>query len=129
MPTTGIQISVYDGKNFVIWEARVKAYLVAMTAISAIEQDVPLGSMTAKQLQADNIAKGVIIGHVNNLTVLTLTMLENAFDMFDFLRARYTEKMADRQAELLSKLYSTKMEDDDSLQSHLETMLLFRKRF
>ncbi|KAK9482563.1 hypothetical protein V1527DRAFT_454911, partial [Lipomyces starkeyi] len=57
MPAIGIQTPVL-GKNFVIWEARVKAYLAAMNAISAIEQDVPLGSMTAKQLQADNIAKG-----------------------------------------------------------------------
>ncbi|KAK9343418.1 hypothetical protein V1522DRAFT_233153 [Lipomyces starkeyi] len=128
MPATGIQIPTYDGKNFVIWEARVKSYLATMNAATALDDDVSLERMTPKQLHADNIAKGVIIGHVNNLMMLTLTMFERAFDMFDYLRGRYIEKATDRQAELLSNLYSTKMSNSESLQSHLETMLLYRKQ-
>ncbi|KAK9481789.1 hypothetical protein V1527DRAFT_486285 [Lipomyces starkeyi] len=115
MPTTGIQIPTYDGKNFVVWQARLKSYLAAMNAANAIDEDVPVERMTAKQLQADNIAKGVIIGHVNNLMMLTLTMFDRAYDMFNYLRERYTEKAANRQAELLSKLYSSKMTDNTSL--------------
>ncbi|KAK9342485.1 hypothetical protein V1522DRAFT_425021 [Lipomyces starkeyi] len=65
MPTTGIQIPVYDGKNFVVWEARVKTYLAAMNAATALDEDVSIELMAAKQLQADNIAKGVIIGDVD----------------------------------------------------------------
>ncbi|KAK9317733.1 hypothetical protein V1522DRAFT_420925 [Lipomyces starkeyi] len=107
MPATGIQIPTYDGKNFVIWEARVKSYLATMNAATALDDDVSLERMTPKQLHADNIAKGVIIGHVNNLMMLTLTMFDRAFDMFDYLRGRYIEKATDRQAELLSNLYST----------------------
>ncbi|KAK9364068.1 hypothetical protein V1504DRAFT_430185 [Lipomyces starkeyi] len=84
--------------------------------------------MATNELQADNIAKGVIVGHVNNLTMLTLNMFERAYDMFAFRRTRYTETNADRQAELLAKLYSTKMLDSESLRSHLETMLLLRKQ-
>ncbi|ODQ69410.1 hypothetical protein LIPSTDRAFT_198882 [Lipomyces starkeyi NRRL Y-11557] len=60
--------------------------------------------------------------------MLTLTMFERAFDMFDYLRGRYIEKATDRPAELLSNLYSTKMSNSESLQSHLETMLLYRKQ-
>ncbi|KAK9315355.1 hypothetical protein V1522DRAFT_420221 [Lipomyces starkeyi] len=82
--------------------------------------------MATNELQADNIAKGVIVGHVNNLTMLTLNMFERAYDMFAF--RRYTESNADRQAELLAKLYSTKMLGSESLRSHLETMLLLRKQ-
>ncbi|KAK9318177.1 hypothetical protein V1522DRAFT_389273 [Lipomyces starkeyi] len=93
-----------------------------------IDRDTPLVSMDTKELQADNIAKGVIVGHVNNLTMLTVNMFDRAFDMFAFLRTRYTEANADRQAELLAKLYSTKMLNTESLRSHLETMLLLRKQ-
>ncbi|KAK9481440.1 hypothetical protein V1527DRAFT_456018, partial [Lipomyces starkeyi] len=73
MPATGIPIPIYDRNDFVIWEARVKSYLSAMNAASALDDDVSLELMTPKQLQADRIAKGVIIGHVNNLMMLTLT--------------------------------------------------------
>ncbi|ODQ74685.1 hypothetical protein LIPSTDRAFT_226850 [Lipomyces starkeyi NRRL Y-11557] len=128
MPATGIPIPTYDGKNFVIWDARMKSYLAAMNAATALDDDVSLERMTPKQLHTDNIAKGVIIGHVNNLMMLTLTMFDRAFDMFDYLRGMYIEKATDRQAELLSNLYSTKMSNSESLQSHLKTMLLYRKQ-
>ncbi|ODQ71918.1 hypothetical protein LIPSTDRAFT_64135 [Lipomyces starkeyi NRRL Y-11557] len=48
--------------------------------------------------------------------------------MYGYLKERYTAKAEDRQAELVSQLYSTKMADNGSLQSHLETMLLMRKQ-
>ncbi|KAK9349617.1 hypothetical protein V1523DRAFT_422382 [Lipomyces doorenjongii] len=54
---TAVQIPVYDGKNFLIWEARVRSYLAAMNALSAIEEDTPVETMNSKALQADNIAK------------------------------------------------------------------------
>ncbi|KAK9358401.1 hypothetical protein V1504DRAFT_471174 [Lipomyces starkeyi] len=98
MPTTAIQIPVYDGKNFVVW-----------VETTALDDDVSLKLMTAKQLQPDNIAKGVIIGHANN----PVTMFERAYDMFAYLKERYTAKGADRQAELVAKLYSTKMLNSD----------------
>ncbi|KAK9482288.1 hypothetical protein V1527DRAFT_485864 [Lipomyces starkeyi] len=105
IPATGIQIPIYDRKNFVIWKARMKSsYLAAMNAATALDEDVSLELMNPKQLQADSIAKGVIIGHVNNLMMLTLTMFDRAFDMFDYLRGRYIEQATDWQAELPSNL-------------------------
>ncbi|KAK9311280.1 hypothetical protein V1524DRAFT_411872 [Lipomyces starkeyi] len=64
---SAVQIPVYDGKNFLIWEARVRSHLAAMNAISAIDDDIAVDQMDAKASQADNIAKGIIIGHVSNL--------------------------------------------------------------
>ncbi|KAK9332640.1 hypothetical protein V1520DRAFT_352898 [Lipomyces starkeyi] len=60
---TAVQIPVYDGKNFLIWEARVRSYLAAMNALSAIDDDITVDQMDAQVLQADNVAKGIIIGH------------------------------------------------------------------
>ncbi|KAK9236241.1 hypothetical protein V1525DRAFT_420565 [Lipomyces kononenkoae] len=83
---TVVQNPVYDGKNFLIWEARVRSYLAAMNALSAIEEDTPVETMNSKALQDDNIAKGVIIGHVNNLMKLTLTMFHRAYHMYGYLK-------------------------------------------
>ncbi|KAK9327173.1 hypothetical protein V1520DRAFT_358217 [Lipomyces starkeyi] len=80
-----------------------------MNALSAIDDDITVDQMDAQALQADNVAKGIIIGHVSNLMMLTLTMFERASDMYAYLKERYTAKAADLQAELVSKLYSTKM--------------------
>ncbi|KAK9356244.1 hypothetical protein V1523DRAFT_423426 [Lipomyces doorenjongii] len=64
LPTsaTVMRIPIYDGKNFIVWGARVKSTLASMNALTAIEEDVEVSSMTAKQLQSDSIAKGLIIG-------------------------------------------------------------------
>ncbi|KAK9427600.1 hypothetical protein V1505DRAFT_358620 [Lipomyces doorenjongii] len=96
--TTAVQILVYDGKNFLIWEARVRSYLAATNVLSAIDNDITVDQMDAKALQADNVAKGIIIGHVSSLMMLTLTMFERAYDMYSYLKERYTAKAADRQA-------------------------------
>ncbi|KAK9329769.1 hypothetical protein V1520DRAFT_355645 [Lipomyces starkeyi] len=61
---------------------RSKTARVELIAATALDEDASLKLMTAKQLQADNIAKGVIIGHVNKLMMLPLTMFERAYDMF-----------------------------------------------
>ncbi|KAK9243322.1 hypothetical protein V1506DRAFT_516342 [Lipomyces tetrasporus] len=84
--------------------------------------------MNSKALQADSVAKGIIVGHVNDLMMLTLSMFGRAYDMYGYLKEVYTAKAEDRQAELVSQLYSTKMSGNGSLQSHLETMLLMRKQ-
>ncbi|KAK9238097.1 hypothetical protein V1525DRAFT_441154 [Lipomyces kononenkoae] len=81
---TAVQIPVYDGKNF-IWDARVRSYLAAINASSAIEDDVAIEEMDSKALQADNLAKGVIVGHVNNLMMFTLNMFDRAYDMYGYL--------------------------------------------
>ncbi|KAK9430396.1 hypothetical protein V1505DRAFT_355879 [Lipomyces doorenjongii] len=64
LPTsaTVMRIPIYDGKNFIVWGARVNSTLASMNALTAIEEDVEVSSMTAKQLQSDSIAKGLIIG-------------------------------------------------------------------
>ncbi|KAK9483820.1 hypothetical protein V1527DRAFT_453725 [Lipomyces starkeyi] len=108
--TFAFKIPVYDGKNFLIWESRVKSPLSALNALRV--NDVPLSDMTDNDIAADNVARGVIIEHVNNLTVLTLNMFERAYDMFNFLKSRYAERSRDQQADLMSKLYSLRMKDD-----------------
>ncbi|KAK9351249.1 hypothetical protein V1523DRAFT_428241 [Lipomyces doorenjongii] len=50
---TAVQIPVYDGKNFLIWEARVRSYLEVMNALAVIDEDIAVDLMDAKALQAD----------------------------------------------------------------------------
>ncbi|KAK9350569.1 hypothetical protein V1523DRAFT_428905 [Lipomyces doorenjongii] len=76
----------------------VRSYLAATNVLSAIDNNITVDQMDAKALQADNVAKGIIIGHVSNLMMLTLTMFERAYDMYSYLKERYTAKAADRQA-------------------------------
>ncbi|KAK9347447.1 hypothetical protein V1522DRAFT_390806 [Lipomyces starkeyi] len=99
--TTGVKIPVYTSSLGKRESSRISRLSIPW---HLIEEDIPLSSMTTKELQADNIAKGVIIGHVNNSTMLTLTMFELAFDMFTFFHTRYTETNADRQVEVSAKL-------------------------
>ncbi|KAK9430262.1 hypothetical protein V1505DRAFT_356050 [Lipomyces doorenjongii] len=72
---TAVQIPVYDGNNFLIWEARVRSYLAAMNALAVIDEDIAVDLMDAKALQADNVAKGIIIGHFNDLELIKLAEL------------------------------------------------------
>ncbi|ODQ69045.1 hypothetical protein LIPSTDRAFT_7273 [Lipomyces starkeyi NRRL Y-11557] len=81
---SGIKIPIYNNKNFIIWESRVKAHLRAINAIKAIEKDIVLEDMTPDDIAADTIAKGVIIEHVNDLLMLTLNPFSRAYDMFEF---------------------------------------------
>jgi hypothetical protein len=57
-----------------------------VNALLAVDEDIALETMDPKELQADNIAKGIIVGHVNNLMMLTLTMLERAYDMYAYMK-------------------------------------------
>ncbi|KAK9482463.1 hypothetical protein V1527DRAFT_492701 [Lipomyces starkeyi] len=63
---TAVQIPVYDGKNFLIWEARVRAYLAAMNGLSAIDDDVTGDQMYAKALQADNVTEADSEMYIDN---------------------------------------------------------------
>jgi hypothetical protein len=69
---------VYDGTNFLIWESRIKSRLSSLYALSIIEKDIPLVNMTNDEIVADNVARGVIIEHVNNPTMLPLNMLKRS---------------------------------------------------
>ncbi|KAK9250790.1 hypothetical protein V1507DRAFT_445370 [Lipomyces tetrasporus] len=118
--SSGVSIPIYNNKNFIIWESRIKAYLRAVKAIKAIEEDVPIDEMTSEDIEADDIAKGVIIEHVNDLLMLTLNSYARAYDMFDSIRQRHRASAKQREAYLVDELYSKKMSDDDSLTSHLD---------
>ncbi|KAK9244370.1 hypothetical protein V1506DRAFT_507549 [Lipomyces tetrasporus] len=65
------------------------AYLRAVKAIKAIVEDVPIDEMTSEDIETDDIAKGVIIEHVNDLLMLTLNSYARAYDTFDSIRQRH----------------------------------------
>ncbi|KAK9385983.1 hypothetical protein V1515DRAFT_622938 [Lipomyces mesembrius] len=93
--SSGVSIPIYNNKNFIIWESRIKAYLRAVKAIKAIEEDVPIDGMTSEDIEADDIAKG-------------------PYDMFDSIRQRHRASAKQREAYLVDELYLKKMSDDEA---------------
>ncbi|KAK9426905.1 hypothetical protein V1505DRAFT_359337 [Lipomyces doorenjongii] len=77
-------------------------------------------------MASEDIAKGVIIEHVNDLLMLTLNSYARAYDMFDSISQRHRASAKQREAYLLDEPYSKKMSDDDSLTNEIFLQALYK---
>jgi hypothetical protein len=110
----------FDGKNFLIWKAKIELWLTAMSCFHAAEGkpvDLPPEN-EAKFKAEDNHFRGAVISALDTKFQKSYIILPTGKELWDALVGKFRETDAGSELYLTEQLYDYKMVENQSVVEH-----------
>ena len=111
-----------DSGDFIMWQRSMKALLMRLRCLKAVEGEWPEGTSNDRKMDAEEIAFGEIWLHLTQSVQRPLSNITSAKELWEALNKTYMVSEEPDEVALMSKLYSFKMIQGQSVEANLDRL-------
>lgn len=120
MASAKFEVAQFDGKiDFNMWCQKMKAILMQMKCVRALDGSWPPEMTTAKKIELDETAWSTIFLYLSDNVIRTIGETKTATELWTKLTSQYMTKTIPNKCYLLKQLFSFKMDPSVDLDENL----------